>query len=82
MPLLLPEGLRFAYGRIPSGLTVFTTPERCYLHAKFIVTAPSRISSMNLQSRLIVSPGCSWIGSLASVPVKRRREVSVIGFLF
>lgn len=52
------------------------------LRAKFIVTAPSRISSMNLRSRLIVSPGCAWIGSLASVTVRRRLEVSVIGFLF
>lgn len=50
--------------------------------AKFIVTAPSRISSMNLWSRLIVNPECVWIGSLASVTVKRRPKVSVIGFLF
>lgn len=48
----------------------------CYFRAKFIVTAPSRISSMNLWSRLIVNLGCTWIGSLASVTVKRRPEVS------
>lgn len=35
---------------------------------------------MNLQSRLIVNLGCVWIGSLASVTVKRKLEVSVIGF--
>lgn len=72
----------FAYGWILSGLTVFMTLEWCYLRAKFIVTAPSRISSMNLRSRLIVNPGCAWIGSLASVTVRRRLEVAVIGFLF
>lgn len=53
--------------------------KRCYMRAKFIVTAPSRISSMNLRSRLIVNLGCVWIGS---VTVKRKPEVSVIGFLF
>lgn len=36
---------------------------------------------MNLQSRLIVNLGCVWIGSLASVTVKRKLKVSVIGFL-
>lgn len=82
MFLFLPDGRNFAYGWISSGLTVFMTLEWCYLRAKFIVTAPSRIFSMNLRSRLIVNPGCAWIGSLASVTVKRRLEVSVIGFLF
>lgn len=61
---------------------MFMALEWCYLRAEFIVTAPSRISSMNLRSRLIVNLGCVWIGSLASVAVKRRLEVSVIGFLF
>lgn len=82
MLLFLSDGRNFAYGWISSGLTVFTTLEWCYLRAKFIVTAPSRIFSMNLRSRLIVNPGCAWIGSLAPVTVKRRLEVSVIGFLF
>ena len=54
----------------------------CSLHGKFIVTAPSRFSSMNLRSRLIVNAGYSRIGSLASVTVNRRLEVPVIGFLF
>lgn len=80
--LFPPDGLNFGYGWISPGLTMFMTLEWCYLRAKFIVTATSRISSMNLWSRLIVNPGCAWIGSLASVTVKRRPEVSVIGFLF
>lgn len=74
-------GVKFYLDWLSSGLTVFTTLECCYLRAKFIVTAPWRISSMNLQSRLIVNLGCVWIGSLASVTVKRKLEVSVIGFL-
>lgn len=35
---------------------------------------------MNQRSRLIVNTGCAWIGSLASLTVKRRLEVSVIGY--
>lgn len=67
-------GLNFAYGWISSGLAVFMTLEWCYLRAKFIVTAPSRISSMNLQSRLIVNPECAWIGSLASVSCQKKAQ--------
>lgn len=76
------QWLNYTQDWISSDLTLFRTLECCYLCAKFIVTAPWRISSMNLQSRLIVNHGCVWIGSLASLTVKRKLEVSVIGFLF